>query len=213
MAANARAGPRGTGRDVLHEPAEIVHCGRGTARHAQHEVELHGSSGHLAFASHGQNGVQVAHLKALILRLDATLHHALAKSTHGRHGVVENLVAEVASTTVQRGHFRHGCGISGLQSLLRSHAHCTASGRNQNNIRASLVNGGLALLEAVATLRGRAVVLTHVQVHDGSTGIHGRLGFLHDFLHCIRHSRILFFRNFSTANSGGNYQFFHNYLV
>ena len=151
----------------------------------------------------------MTHLEALVLGLDATLDHTLAKSTHRRHRVVENLVAEVAGTTVQSGHLRNRSGVGRLQTLVGSHAHSTTSGGNQNHIGTYLVNSLLALLETLAALGGRAIVKTHMQMHNRGTGIHRRFRLANDLFYSIRYSRVLLFRDFCSANSGCDNQFFH----
>ena len=209
MTSHACHCPGRAGRNAVHEPAQVGYSGWCTSRHAQHEVELHGCSGSLALARHLEDGVEVTHLKALILGLDATLHHALAKGTHRGHGVVENLVAKVAGTAVEGSHLGKWCGVGRLKALVGAHAHSTTSRRNQNHIGALLEDSLLTLLEAGTVLSGCAIVPANVQVHNGSTGVDGRFCLANDLLNGIGNIWVLLLGNLGTANCGGNYQFIH----
>ena len=57
MTTNASDGPSGASGDAVHEPAEVGDGGRSAAGHAQHEVELHGSSRGLTLLGHVEDGV------------------------------------------------------------------------------------------------------------------------------------------------------------
>ena len=89
-------------------PPGAMACSR--VRTTESEPGSQPAAGNLALLSHVEDGVEVTHLEALVFGLDAAFHHAFAESTHGRHGVVENLVAEVAGTAVKGCHFgQRGC--------------------------------------------------------------------------------------------------------
>ena len=224
MAADAGGGPGAAGGDVLHHPYEVVHRGVGAAEHAEHEVELHGhqgqgvavwtgdaeGAGHLAFAGHVDDGLQVAHLEAFVFGLDAFLDHALAEGAHGGHGVVEDVVAEVAGAAVQRGHLGHRGGVGRVQTLVGGHADGAAGAGNEDDVGALFEDGLGALLEALVALRGGAVVVAHVEVHDGGAGVNGALGFAHNLLHGVGHIGVLLFGDFGAADGGGDDEFIHS---
>ena len=149
------------------------------------------------------------HLEALILRLDASLHHPLAKGTHRRHRVVKYLVAKVARAAVQGGHLGQRGRVGRLQTLVGGHAHGTTCRRNQDNVGAHLQDGLFALLEAGTVLSGGAIVPAHVQVHDSSAGINGRFCLTNDFFYSIGHIGILLLCNLSATDCGSDNQFIH----
>ena len=125
------------------------------------------------------------------------------------HGVVEDLVAEVAGTAVEGSHLGQRVGVGRLETLVGSHADGTAGRRDEDDVGAHLQDGLFALLETATVLGGRAVVPADVQVHDGGTGVDGRLGLAHDFLNGIRHIGILFLGDFCAADGGSDDQFIH----
>ena len=149
----------------------------------------------------------MTHFKAFVFRLDVVFQHPFAEGTHDGHRVLEHIVPEIASPAVERGHFREQFGR--LQAFFGRHAYRPAGGRDQNHVRASLVNGIDALLEASLALGRSPVVFPHMQMHDGRSGVHRRFGFANDFFHGIRNSGILFLGHFRAADGRCDYQFVH----
>ena len=213
MTAHTGHCPCRTGGNAINEPAQVGNGGWGAAWNAKHKVELHGSSGSLAFSGHLEDGVEVSHLKAFILGLDAALHHALAKGTHGGHGVVKYLIAKVAGSAVECCHLGKWSGIGRLKALIGTHAHGSAGRGNQYHIGTLLEDCLFTLLKTGTILGGGAIVPANVQVNDSCSGINGTLCLTNNLLYGIRHVWILLFGNLGTANGGGNYKFIHLIVI
>ena len=131
----------------------------------------------------------MAQLEALILGLDVVLQHALAEGAHGGHGVVEDLVAEVAGAAVEGGHL--GEQLGGLQTLLGAHAGGAAGGGDHDDVGQLLADGIHHDTEALAVLGGGAVIVADMDVQDGSTGLVGGLGLADHLLYGVGNSGVL----------------------
>ena len=154
-------------------------------------------------------GLEVAHLEAFIFGLDALFDHTLAEGTHSGHSVVEDVVAEIAGTAVEGGHFGDGRGVGRVETLVGGHTHGTAGRGNEDDVGALFEDGLGAFLEADVALGGGTVVLADVEVDDGGAGIDGRLGFADYFFNGVRNIGVLLFGDFCAADGGSDDKFFH----
>ena len=157
---------------------------------------------------HAEDGVDVAELEALILGLDAVFDHALAEGAHGGHGIVEDLITEVAGAAVQSGHL--GEQLGGLQTLLGAHAGGAAGGGDHDDVRQLLADSVHDDLEAIAVLGGGTVVLADMDVQDGGAGLVGGLGLADHLLHGVGDSGAVFLGDLCAAYGCGNDEFFHH---
>ncbi len=155
----------------------------------------------------------MTHLEALVFGLYTLLNHAFAEGAHGGHRIVEDIVAEVAGTAVEGGHLRHGGGVGRVESLVGGHTHRAAGRWDKDDVRAGLEDGFGALLEAHVALGGRTVVLAHMQVDDGGTGVDGALCFAHYLLDGVGYVGVLLFGDFRAADGGGDDKFVHDIFV
>ncbi len=149
----------------------------------------------------------MTHFKAFILRLDAVFDHALAERAHRGHGVVKDLIAEIAGAAVKRGHLRKQ--LRGLQTFLRAHAHGAAGGRDHDNIGKLSADGIHHHAEAFAILRGRAIVLPDMDVQNGRARVIRAAGLRHHFLYRVGNEFILRLGDLCAADGGGDDEFFH----
>ena len=120
MTTYAGDGPSGASGDAVHEPAEVGDGGWGAARHAQHEVELHGSARGLTLLGHVEDGVEVTHLEALVFGLDAAFLHHPGNLVDAQGNAVRVVSPEgevlregTSDVTVTADYYEAACDLSG----------------------------------------------------------------------------------------------------